>query len=105
VKSTVGLELNLQEKTTGLGGKMIMVVEAFNHRPIAVWYNSDAKVNDKTFANQLLARLPQQGLLIMDNIVPYKNLYSTQMRTAINVMGQDIVEVIPYRCTTLPRKP
>lgn len=56
----------LQEKTTVLGGKMMIVVEAFNHRPIAAWYNSDAKVNDKTFANQLLARLPQQGLLIFD---------------------------------------
>jgi hypothetical protein len=56
----------LQEKTTVLGGKMMIVVEAFNHRPIAAWYDSDAKVNDKTFANQLLARLPQQGLLIFD---------------------------------------
>lgn len=56
----------LQEKTTVLGGKMMIVVEAFNHRPIAAWYNTDAKVNDKTFANQLLARLPQQGLLIFD---------------------------------------
>jgi len=40
----------LQEKTTVLGGKMMIVVEAFNHRPIAAWYDSDAKVNDKTFA-------------------------------------------------------
>jgi hypothetical protein len=45
---------------------MMILVEAFNHRPIAAWYNCDAKVNDKTFANQLLARLPQQGLLIFD---------------------------------------
>ena len=56
----------LQENTTTLGGKMMIVVEAFNHRPIAAWYSSDAKVNDKTFANQLLDRLPQQGLLIFD---------------------------------------
>lgn len=56
----------LPEKTTPLGGKMMMVVEAFNHRPVATWYNRDAKTNDKSFAEQLLKRLPTQGLLIFD---------------------------------------
>ncbi len=25
---------------------MMMVVEAFNHRPVATWYNPEAKAND-----------------------------------------------------------
>jgi hypothetical protein len=49
-----------------LGGKMMMVVEAFNHRPVATWYNPEAKANDKSFAEKLLKRLPTQGLLIFD---------------------------------------
>ncbi len=45
---------------------MMMVVEAFNHRPVATWYNPEAKANDKSFAEKLLKRLPTQGLLIFD---------------------------------------
>lgn len=44
----------------------MMVVEAFHHRPVATWYTTDAKANDKTFAEQLLTRLPRGGLLIFD---------------------------------------
>ena len=51
---------------TVLGGKMMMVVEAFSHRPVASWYTDDSKANDKTFADNLLECLPQQGLLIFD---------------------------------------
>lgn len=36
----------LQEKTGAvLGGKMLMVVEAFTHRPVAAWYDVDNKRN------------------------------------------------------------
>jgi hypothetical protein len=56
----------LQEQATPLAGKMMMVVEAFHHRPVATWYTTDAKANDKTFADQLLTRLPSGGLLIFD---------------------------------------
>lgn len=56
----------LPESVTPLAGKMMMVVEAFHHRPVATWYTTDAKANDKTFADQLLSRLPQGGLLIFD---------------------------------------
>ena len=56
----------LQEQATPLAGKMMMVVEAFHHRPVATWYTTDAKANDKTFADQLLTRLPRGGLLIFD---------------------------------------
>jgi hypothetical protein len=55
-----------QEQTTTLGGKMMMVVEAFNHQPVAIWYTEKASANDKTFCDHLLARLPVGGLLIFD---------------------------------------
>jgi hypothetical protein len=37
-----------QGQTTALGGKMMMVVEAFNHRPVASWYTEKATANDKS---------------------------------------------------------
>jgi len=51
---------------TVLGGKLMMVVEAFSHRPVASWYTDAPKANDKTFAENLLECLPKQGLLIFD---------------------------------------
>lgn len=56
----------LKAQTTTLGGKMMMVVEAFNHQPVATWYTEKASANDKTFSDDLLARLPVGGLLIFD---------------------------------------
>lgn len=41
-------------------------METFTHLPVAVWYKQDAKANDKTWANQLLTRLPVGGLLVFD---------------------------------------
>lgn len=51
---------------TVLGGKMMMIVEAFSHRPVASWYTDASTANDKTFADNLLECLPRQGLLIFD---------------------------------------
>lgn len=56
----------LRDKGTVLAGKMMMLVEAFNHRPVATWYTEDAAANDKTFCQLLLERLPEGGLLIFD---------------------------------------
>lgn len=56
----------LQGEGTVLGGKMMMVVEAFSHRLVNSWYTEDAQANEKTFCNQLLATLPKGGLLIFD---------------------------------------
>ena len=56
----------LQGTGTVLGGKMMMVVEAFSHRLVKSWYTEDAKANEKTFCDQLLAILPKGGLLIFD---------------------------------------
>lgn len=49
-----------------LGGKMLMVVEAFTHVPVTVCYTAEAEANDKTFADWLVDQLPVGGLLIFD---------------------------------------
>lgn len=49
-----------------LGGKMLMVVEAFTHVPVTVFYTTEAEANDKTFADRLVDLLPVGGLLIFD---------------------------------------
>lgn len=44
----------------------MMVVAAFTHQPVATWYTSNSKANDKTWCDELLNRLPVGGLLIFD---------------------------------------
>jgi len=56
----------LQEQEKTLAGKMMMVVEAFTHSPVAIWYTQNSKANDKNWCDQLLERLPVGGLLIFD---------------------------------------
>ncbi|MDF2389571.1 IS4 family transposase [Nostoc ellipsosporum NOK] len=57
----------LQEKTGAvLGGKMLMVVEAFTHRPIAAFFDADAKRNETKWWQELQLRLPVGGILITD---------------------------------------
>ncbi len=55
-----------QEKKVELGGKIMMVVEAFTKDPITVWYREDAKSNDKKWSEDLINKLPPLGLLIVD---------------------------------------
>lgn len=54
------------EAGTILGGKMMMIVEALTHLPIAAFYSEDSKVNDKSFSDKLLEKLPVGGLLVFD---------------------------------------
>jgi len=64
----------LRNKTQGLrehagsvlGGKMMVRVEAFSHRPLWQWYPEDAAANDQRFAAEILAALPVGGLLVFD---------------------------------------
>jgi hypothetical protein len=56
----------LQGQQKILAGKIMMVVEAFHHRPVTTWYTNNSKANDKTWCDQLLERLPIGGLLIFD---------------------------------------
>lgn len=57
----------LQEKTGRLlGGKILMVVEAFTHCPVAVWYDTNPNCNETTWWEDLLRRLPVGELIIVD---------------------------------------
>jgi hypothetical protein len=49
-----------------LGGKMIVMVEAFSHRPRWQLYTEDAAANDKRFATEIMAAVPVGGLLVFD---------------------------------------
>jgi Transposase DDE domain len=57
---------SLQQHACGLGGKMMMMVEAFSHRPVAAWYTAEAHAQDQQWNDALLQRLPKGGLLIFD---------------------------------------
>jgi hypothetical protein len=49
-----------------LAGRMMVMVEAFTHRPLWQLYTEEAAANDKRFAPQILAAVPQGGLLVFD---------------------------------------
>jgi hypothetical protein len=49
-----------------LAGRMMVMVEAFTHRPLWQLYTEDAAANDKRFATEILAAVPRGGLLIFD---------------------------------------
>lgn len=49
-----------------LGGKMMVMVEAFSHRPLWQLYTADAAANDKRFGTEIMAALPAGGLLVFD---------------------------------------
>jgi len=49
-----------------LGGKMMVMVEAFSHRPLWQLYTDDAAAKDKRFVAEILAALPVGGLLVFD---------------------------------------
>lgn len=57
---------DIAKEASILGGKMMIVLEAFRHTPIAAFYSEDSQVNDKSFADRLLEKLPVGGLLILD---------------------------------------
>jgi hypothetical protein len=49
-----------------LAGRIMVMVEAFSHRPLWQLYTEDAAANDKRFATEILAMLPPGGLLVFD---------------------------------------
>jgi Transposase DDE domain len=57
---------SLKEQSTQLGGKMMMIVTAFSHRPVAAWYSINANAHDQNWCDVLMERLPKGGLLIFD---------------------------------------
>jgi Transposase DDE domain len=55
-----------QREGLGLAGTVMVMVEAFSHRPRWQLYTEDAPANDKRFAAEILAALPGGGLLVCD---------------------------------------
>jgi hypothetical protein len=51
---------------TVLGGKMMMVVDAFTRAPVHVSYNEHPATNDKKFVDEVVEALPVGGLLVFD---------------------------------------
>lgn len=49
-----------------LAGKIMMVVEAFTHRPVTTWYSCAAERSETAWWEALRQRLPQGGLLVVD---------------------------------------
>src|SRR5499425_633122 len=49
-----------------LAGKIMVMVEAFSHRPLWPLYTEEALANDKRFAADILTALPVGGLLVFD---------------------------------------
>jgi hypothetical protein len=49
-----------------LGGKIMVVVELLSHRPVALWYERNAKTNETHWWQVLLEKLPPGGLLVVD---------------------------------------
>ena len=49
-----------------LGGKIMMLVDAWTRQPLETFYTAQAKANDKTFVDRLIQQLPPGGLLLFD---------------------------------------
>ena len=52
--------------TISKGGRMIMIVEAFHHQPLATWYRKNSAVEALTWTEELWEILPVGGLLIFE---------------------------------------
>jgi hypothetical protein len=59
------LQMHREQKTL-LGGRMMMMVDAWSLRPTAAWYGEDQNANDKIWSEELLTKLPVNGLLVFD---------------------------------------
>jgi hypothetical protein len=49
-----------------LAGRLMMVIEAFSHRPLWHLYTTDAAANDKRFTTEIVAAIPPGGVLVFD---------------------------------------
>jgi hypothetical protein len=103
-----------------LGGKIMVMVEAFSHRPLWQLYTEDAAANDKRFATEIMAAVPVGGLLVFDlgffsflwfdDFTNQQKFFVTRMREKIayrtvQVLSQgasyrdEIIQVGLYRST------
>lgn len=49
-----------------LGGKLLLIVDALQHLPVAAFYQARSSANEKTFNQQLLEALPSASLTVLD---------------------------------------
>jgi Transposase DDE domain len=54
------------EKGTVLAGKMMVIVDLLTHRPVFSWYTPEYAANDKQWVDNLIQKLPMNGLLVFD---------------------------------------
>jgi Transposase DDE domain len=101
-----------------LAGKIMVLVDAFSHRPLWQLYTEDAAANDKRFAAEILAALPVGGLLVcdlgffsflwFDDFTDQKKFFVTRMREktayrTVQLLSQglayrdEIIQVGQYR--------
>jgi hypothetical protein len=110
---------SLRERTgLVLAGKIMVLVDAFSHRPLWQLYTEDAAANDKRFAAEILAALPVGGLLVcdlgffsflwFDDFTDQKKFFVTRMREktayrTVQLLSQglayrdEIIQVGQYR--------
>src|SRR5262249_8726686 len=89
-----------------LGGKMMVMVEAFSHRPLWQLYTGDAAANDKRFAAEIMTALPIRGLLMfdlgflsflcVDDFTAQQKFFVTRMRAKIASRTVQVLSQGPY---------
>jgi hypothetical protein len=55
-----------QQATAVLGGKMLVIVEALTHLPMAAFFEENAKSNEKLFNDRILESVPAGGMIVLD---------------------------------------
>src|SRR5207244_789092 len=88
------------------GGKMMVMVEAFSHRPLWQLSTDDAAANDKRFAAEIMTALPIRGLLVFDlgffsflwfdDFTDQQKFFVTRMRQKIAYRTVQVLSQGPY---------
>ena len=55
-----------EDNSSKLGGKIMMIVEAFTQNSVKLWYEQNPKSHDQNWGEDLLEKLPERGLIIVD---------------------------------------
>jgi Transposase DDE domain len=89
-----------------LAGRMMVRVEAFTHRPLWQLFTEDAAANDKRFATEILAAVPERGLLVFDlgffsflwfdDFTDQQKYFVTRMRQKTAYRTTHVLSASPY---------
>ena len=89
-----------------LAGRMMVMVEAFTHRPLWQLFTEDAAANDKRFATEILAAVPERGLLVFDlgffsflwfdDFTDQQKYFVTRMRQKTAYRTTHVLSASPY---------